>query len=233
MIFKPYVWVGWDSRETEAYDVCKYSIKKHCPEAIVEPIIQSDLRRRGVYTRDVDFKASTEFTITRFLTPYLMNYQDWAIFCDCDFLFNCNVKEIFELADPKYAVQVVKHNHQPFWEKIKMDQQRQTNYERKNWSSMMLWNCGHEKNKDLTKEVVNSVSPRFLHRFYHLRDEDIGELPLTYNFLSMYYHALPDNQVPKVIHYTSGTPLMEGHENDDYASTWMNTYEEMKDNRSY
>jgi lipopolysaccharide biosynthesis glycosyltransferase len=230
---RPQVWVGWDSREAEAYDVCKYSIKKHCPQAIVEPIVQSDLRRKGVYTREPDLGSATEFSLTRFLTPYLMDYSDWAIFCDCDFLWTCDVKEIFELADPRYAVQVVKHMHDPFWESTKMDAQKQMKYERKNWSSLILWNCGHEKNRNLTKEVINTVSPAFLHRFWHLRDEDIGELPLTYNFLSMYYNKLPDDQIPKVIHYTSGMPFMSGYENCDYADIWYKYRDEMNENRNF
>jgi lipopolysaccharide biosynthesis glycosyltransferase len=232
MINRPYVWIGWDSREAEAYDVCKYSIKKHCSEAIVEPIVQSDLRRKGAYTREHDTKSSTEFSLTRFLTPYLMNYQDWALFTDCDFLFTCSVKEIFEMADPNCAIQVVKHMHHP-WSNTKMDNQKQTTYERKNWSSCILWNCGHEKNKNLTKEVVNSVSPAFLHRFYWLRDEDIGELPLTYNFLVGYYSKLPEGQTPKVLHYTSGMPFMSGYEDCDYADLWYRYRDEMNEKRDF
>lgn len=227
----PYVFVGWDSKTIEDYKVCEFSIKKHCPEAIVYPIKQQELRDKGIYWREKD-QATTEFSITRFLTPYLMDYADWAVFCDADFLWNCNIERLFEFADPRYAVRVVKHFHDPY-ESLKKDNQKQTKYECKNWSSLILWNCGHEKNKNLTKGLVNTVSPAFLHRFWWLKPEDIGDLPLTFNFLSMYYHKWPKGELPNAIHFTSGSPLVKGHENDDYSDIWMNTYRELQERLDY
>ena len=220
------IFVGYDARENEAWEVCRYSILKHCPEAIVRPIIQQELRKKKIYTREKD-NASTEFSLTRFLTPYLVDYSGWALFIDCDMLFTDSVEKLFKLINPIYAVQVVKHNHQP-WTKKKMDAQIQTSYPCKNWSSVMLFNCGHNKNKNLTPEVVSSVQPKFLHRFEWLDEKDVGELPLEYNFLVEYYKMYPNGILPKNIHFTNGMPFMPGYEDCDYADIWYRYRDEMK-----
>lgn len=222
------IYIGWDSREDEAFRVLRYSIKKHCPSADVHAIVQSDLRREGIYSREPDPQESTEFSLTRFLTPYLMNYSGWALFMDCDMLVTANIHELFNYADLHSAVQVVKHFHQPI-EKTKMDGQVQTLYPRKNWSSVMLFNCGHIKNKNLTPEVVSSVQPSFLHRFQWLEESDVGELPLSWNFLSEYYKKLPSDVTPKNIHFTSGSPFMAGYEDCDYSEVWYKYRDEMNE----
>lgn len=229
-MYKPRVFVGYDQKEDEAYNVLKYSIKKHNSSAIVEPIVQSDLRRKGLYTRDVDPRASTEFSITRFLTPKLANYDGWALFMDCDFLCLGDIAEVFDYADPRYALMVVKHAHYPP-QQLKMDNQVQMQYEKKNWSSCMLFNCSHEKIRNLTPEVVSSVEPKFLHRFWFLDGADIGELPVRFNFLVDYYKRWEDN--PLLLHFTNGVPIMPGYENCDYSELWYNYQEEMKSERDF
>jgi len=175
------IFVGYDSREQIAYDVCEYSILKHNKNAKVIPLKQDELREQKLYWRDVDPLSSTEFTFTRFLVPHLCDYKGWAIFVDCDFLFECNLEEIFAQADDRYAVMVVKHDYSPP-EGNKMDGKRQMPYPRKNWSSMILWNCGHINNQKLTPELVNTETGQFLHRFTWLKDEMIGELSHHYNW---------------------------------------------------
>ena len=148
------VFVGYDPREDIAYRVCEYSIKARSVGVEVIPLKQSELRQSGIYTRDLDTLSSTEFTFTRFLVPHLTGYTGWAIFVDCDFLFQCDVTEIFNSADNRYAVMCVKHDYTP-QEGDKMDGCKQMPYPRKNWSSMILWNCGHPANADLTHGVIN------------------------------------------------------------------------------
>jgi lipopolysaccharide biosynthesis glycosyltransferase len=224
---RPQVYIGYDSREEEAFDVLKYSLEKHSPNVDVHAIVQPDLRERKIYTRERDLTESTEFSITRFLTPYLSNYKGWSLFMDCDMLVTADITELFKLANPIYAVQVVKHYHQPP-ETTKMDGKRQTNYEKKNWSSVVLWNCGHRKNKNLTPEVINTVQPSFLHRFEWLNEvSDIGELPLSWNFLADFYKKLPEDVLPKNVHYTNGMPFMAGYENTDYNEIWYQYRDEM------
>ena len=214
------IYVGWDSREDIAYQVCEHSIyRRTYPQFVtVQPLKQSDLRDRKLYWREVDKLASTEFTFTRFLVPYLNNYQGWAVFCDCDMVWLVDAMQLFDLHDESRAVYVVKHDYNPP-EGTKMDGQAQLQYPRKNWSSMILWNCGHPKNRQLDLDTVNSQSGAFLHRFQWLEDEDIGELGCEWNWLVGHYSETVDGS-PKVLHYTEGGPWFENMRNCEYDHVW-------------
>jgi lipopolysaccharide biosynthesis glycosyltransferase len=181
-------------------------------------LIQSQLRESGIYTRDVDVLASTEFSFTRFLTPLLNGYDGWALFIDCDMLFIESPDKLFELADDKYAVMCVKHDYIPK-STIKMDGKTQHLYPRKNWSSVMLFNCSHPSNQRLTREVVNTESGAFLHQMQWLKDEEIGELPKEWNWL-VGWHKEPEDGTPKLLHYTEGGPWFKGYEDCEYADEW-------------
>lgn len=213
------IYIGWDSREDIAYQVTKHSIQVHSKDINVKALRQHELRAHNLYTRPVDTLASTEFTFTRFLVPYLNNYKGWAIFTDCDFLFRCDPEEIFAQADDRYAVMVAKHDYTPK-ETTKMDGKVQHQYPRKNWSSMILFNCAHPKNQALSLENVNTQSGAWLHRFQWLDDNEIGEVSHEYNWLVGWYKE-PEDGTPKVLHYTLGTPFMEGYENCEYADEWF------------
>lgn len=208
------VFVGYDNREDIAFRVCKHSIKRFQPEAEVVALRQKELRKNNDYWRPEDKLASTEFTFTRFLVPHLMNYQGWAVFVDCDFVWEADIAELFKLADPKYAVMVVQHDYNPT-NSVKMDGKSQHQYPRKNWSSMILWNCGHPSNQTLTKEVVNSETGAFLHRFQWLKDEEIGSLSHEWNWLVNWYKE-PEQGKPKAIHYTEGGPWFENYKDCEY-----------------
>ena len=175
------IYVGWDSREDISYQVCEHSIKRRDLDAEVHPLKQNEMREKGIYTREIDKLATTEFTFSRFFVPYLNDYKGWAVFCDCDFLWKIPAKELEQYCDDSKAVVCVQHDYTPEEGSIKMDGQVQTAYPRKNWSSMVLWNCGHPKNKILTPELLNKETPKFLHRFSWLEDNEIGSLPLEYN----------------------------------------------------
>lgn len=218
------VYIGWDSREDIAYQVAKYSIHKYNNKVNVEPLKQHELRDRNVYWRDVDQLASTEFTFTRFLVPFLNNYTGWAIFCDCDFLFRVDVDEIFKQANDDYAVMVVQHDYQPK-ETVKMDGQTQHLYPRKNWSSMILFNCAHPSNQALTLENVNTQSGAWLHRFQWLQDSEIGNLSPEYNWLVGWYQE-PQDGKPKVIHYTEGGPWFDNYLDVEYGDLWLQDRDE-------
>ena len=156
------IYVGWDSREDIAYQVCEHSITRRDPSAEVIALKQNDMRAQGIYTREKDKLASTEFTFTRFFVPYLNDFKGWAVFCDCDFLWKIPSHMLIKYMDPSKAVVCVQHDYTPK-ETTKMDGQVQTVYPRKNWSSMVLWNCEHPKNKILTPEFLNQQTPKFLH----------------------------------------------------------------------
>jgi lipopolysaccharide biosynthesis glycosyltransferase len=222
------VFVGWDSREDIAYQVCKHSIVSRNDEVEVTPLKQQELNDQGIYDRDTDQLSSTEFTFTRFLVPYLTNYEGWAIFCDCDIIFIDDIQKLFSFADEKYAVMVVKHDYTP-QQGIKMDGKVQFPYPRKNWSSVILFNCGHPSNKALTPDLVNSQTGQFLHRFQWLEDEEIGELHHEWNWLVNWYHE-PDDGKPKAIHYTEGGPWFDNYKHCEYGYHWEKerySYEEL------
>jgi hypothetical protein len=214
------VFVGWDSREDIAYQVCKRSLEQHSSIPLqISPIRQGDLRGRGVYTRGPDPLSSTEFSFTRFLTPYLAGYEGWAIFVDCDFLFRRDIAGILDYLDPTKALYCVKHEYTPP-ETTKMDGQQQTQYPRKNWSSFMLINCGHEQVRRLTPAVVNTESGLYLHRFNWLTDDVIGALPLTWNYLEG-WNTKADCVDPIAVHFTRGGPWFEGYRDVEYGEEWL------------
>ena len=219
------IFIGYDHREDLAYQVCEYSVKKHQPQSDIRPLKQHELRASGAYTRPEDSLASTEFSITRFLVPYLAGYKGWAVFCDCDFLFVDDLKHLFDLADPQYAVQCVKHEYVPK-KLVKMDGMPQYLYPRKNWSSLVLWNCAHPKNRELGPELVNTASGLFLHQFQWLADEDIGSLPIEWNWL-VGWNQEPDDGAPRALHYTEGGPWFEQYRNCEYSAVWKQYLEEM------
>ncbi|NBN88516.1 MAG: hypothetical protein EBV32_05475 [Proteobacteria bacterium] len=127
------VFIGWDSREDIAYQVCRKSLLKHSSIPLdIQPIKQSELRERGLYTREFDPLSSTEFSFTRFLTPYLAGYDGWAVFVDCDFLFRGDIAGLMDYADGAKACFVVQHDYRPF-EKVKMDNKAQHQEYAREW----------------------------------------------------------------------------------------------------
>ena len=212
------IYVGYDSREDIAWQVCRFSLARHASAPVeVYPLRQPALRELGLYTRGAD-AASTEFSLTRFLTPYLAAHEGWTLFVDCDFLFTDDVLKVLEDRSRSKAVYVVKHDYVPR-NSVKMDGRVQTSYARKNWSSFMLFNNAHPRVKALTPEVVNREGASFLHRFEWVGDDGlIGELPRTWNFLEGEYPV--PAETPKAIHYTNGGPWFANKQDVDYAELW-------------
>lgn len=213
------VFIGWDSREQEAYEVAKASVEKHSDVEVI-PIIKKDLVEQGIHTRDEDSLASSEFTLTRFLVPYLSDYKGFSLFMDCDILCNVDITTILDEINPEMAVSCVQHDYTPKTD-IKMDGKVQTVYPRKNWSSVMVFNnykCGV-----LTPEIVDHASPAYLHRFNWTFDSLIGSLDHTWNYLAGYYDDI-DN--PNIIHYTDGGPWFENYIDCPLADKWLKFYEE-------
>ena len=214
------IYIGYDSREHIAYQVSKFSIEKYTNRQIV-PLIQSELRYNNFYYRNHDTLASTEFSFTRFLVPFLNSYTGWALFVDCDTLFLDSPENLFALADDRYAVMCVKHDYQPS-AATKMDGCIQHQYPRKNWSSVVLFNCSHHSNSKLTKQLVNTETGLYLHRFSWLKDDEIGELPIAWNWLTNWY-VEPNDGTPKLLHYTEGGPWFPNYSNCKYSDRWLET----------
>lgn len=223
------VYVGYDQRERRAYEVAAASLERHASLPVrVVPLDQVRLRARGLYSRQwypddagrprdaIDHRPfSTEFAFTRFLVP-LLHQVGAALFVDCDVLFRRDVVELLDLFDPRYAAQVVKHDHVPR-NAVKMDGQAQEVYERKNWSSVVLWNADHHGNDRLTLECVNRRHGGWLHGFRWLADEEIGGLPFEWNWLEGASHPLED---PALVHFTNGGPWFPGYGDVAFADEW-------------
>jgi hypothetical protein len=231
------LYIGWDPspKEIAAFAVAKSSARKALgPYTQIRGLVLQDLRRRGLYTRPMELHRSaadrpamwdvvsqayqsTEHANSRFLVPAVAQ-TGWALFTDADVLFRRSMTSIFGTLDTDKAVYCVHHDYAPE-ASIKMEGAVQTQYSRKNWSSVCFFNCDHPSNKVLRPDYVNAVPGRDLHRFCWLRDDEIGELPASFNFL-VGHHRLEDVPDPHIVHFTEGTPNMIGHENSPFAAEW-------------
>jgi len=233
------IFIGFDRRHAVALAVCRHSIERRLSRKIpIRGIALDEVRAMGLYRRPTEtrptedgehvqlwdtiseFGMSTEFAISRFLTPHLAG-GGLALFMDCDMAARVDLARLFDLYDPRYAVMCVKHRHEPP-EGVKMDGQAQVRYTRKNWSSVMLFNCDHPANAGLTVGLINSVAGRDLHRFCWLPDDLIGELHPRWNHLVGHtvLHEPPSDTNPAVIHWTDGYPLLKGYESADFADVF-------------
>jgi len=203
------IFIGYDHREAIAYHVCANSIIRHSSHPVsINPLALNILKDYEEKHTD----GSNHFIYSRFLVPHLMEHKGWAIFMDGDMLLRDDIEKLWKLRDESKAVMVVKHDY-----KTKMTEKylgaKNENYPRKNWSSVILWNCGHTANKVVTPEFIETATGAQLHRFTWLADELVGELPTVWNWLPDEFGA---NQDAKLLHYTLGTPSFH-----DFATTPM------------
>jgi len=204
----------WIERSAHVYQV-DYNSRLLIPEYGRETVVDPAGQLIDVVS---DAPMSTDHAISRFFVPYLCGYQGWALFTDGDVIFRRSVDDLFDRADPAYAVHVVQHpallDTTP-----KKAGHVQLTYPRKNWSSVMLFNCAHPAHERLTLDGLQQTPGRDLHAFCWLRDEEIGSLPKAWNFLVGIDEPLevPD---PAIVHFTLGTPDLPEHANDLYADEW-------------
>jgi lipopolysaccharide biosynthesis glycosyltransferase len=222
--------IGYDKIEQLAYNVFCYSLNKYSTKPLSISQINLDHLTTEI-TRPRHPKQSNDFAFSRFLVPYLNNYKGWALFTDNDFLSLSDISKLFELCDDDYAVMCVKHDYTPTSD-VKYLGKENAKYQRKNWSSCVLWNCGHKSNRMLTPELINQLDTDdfnvglYLHRFEFLEDDQIGEIPAEWNHLvGVYDH----NKDAKLVHWTNYGPWLTGHESVDYAGDWYRHLYEMLD----
>ena len=211
------VFIGFDTVETVSYHVLSHSIQARCSEPVsITPLMLTQLS--GLMTRERHNLQSTEFSFSRFLVPHLCDYQGWALFMDCDMLVLDDMADLWKLRDDNFAVQEVKHDHVPK-ETTKFLGQPQSKYEKKNWSSVMLFNNG--KCKALTPDFVNTATGLELHRYQWLDgDHLIGDIPHRWNHLVGYDETVPVGEVSN-LHYTIGGPYFDDYKDTDYAAEWF------------
>ncbi len=203
------IFIGYDHREAIAYHVCVNSIIRHSSKPVsVTPLALQNMKDYQEKHTD----GSNQFIYSRFLVPHLMQYKGWAIFMDGDMLLRDDIEKLWSLRDESKAVMVVKHDY-----KTKMTEKylgaKNENYPRKNWSSVILWNCEHKANAVVNPEFIENATGAQLHRFTWLDDSLIGELPIVWNWLPDEFGS---NQDAKLLHYTLGTPSFH-----DFATTPM------------
>jgi lipopolysaccharide biosynthesis glycosyltransferase len=203
------IFIGYDHREAIAYHVCANSIIRHSSKPVsLTPLALQNMQDYEEKHTD----GSNQFIYSRFLVPHLMEYKGWAIFMDGDMLLRDDIEKLWALRDESKAVMVVKHDY-----KTKMTEKylgsKNENYPRKNWSSVILWNCEHPANSVVTPEFIQTATGAQVHRFTWLDDSLIGSLPIEWNWLPDEFGA---NQEAKLLHYTLGTPSFH-----DFATTPM------------
>jgi hypothetical protein len=215
------VFIGYDPREAVAFSVLAHSIHARASAPVsITPLMLSELQ--GVLTRERHPLQSTDFSFSRFLTPYLSDYAGWSIFTDCDMLVLDDIARLYALRDERYAVMVVKHDHVPKEAKKFLDQP-QTPYQKKNWSSVMLFN--NAKCRALTPDYVNTASGLELHQFKWLANDDlIGQIPARWNHLVGY--DAPD-PTAALVHFTLGGPYFDEFRDCEYAQQWRDELQAM------
>jgi len=207
------IFVGYDGEiEPVAYHTfCQSVIEKASVPVSFTPLALNTLN--GYKETHTD--GSNLFTYSRFLVPYLCNYEGQAIFVDGDMLCRADIAELTK--DFEGAVKVVKHDYKTK-HPIKYLGKKNEDYPRKNWSSVIVFNC--EKNQALTPELIQSSNGAYLHRLSWLEDKDIEELPIEWNWLVTEYDYNPN---AKLVHFTLGTPCFKEYDECDYSDEWFNT----------
>lgn len=207
------VFIGYDARESVAYHVCANSIIRHASVPVsLSPLALNSLP--GYHEKHAD--GSNQFIYSRFLVPHLRNYQGWALFMDGDMILRTDIAELWAMRDESKAVMCVHHDY-----KTKASQKYlgavNQDYPRKNWSSVVLWNCGHPANRGVTPQFVEAATGAQLHRFTWLPDDLVGEIPKVWNWLPDEFGPNPE---AKLLHWTLGTPCFHEYATASMAEEW-------------
>ena len=209
--------VGFDQLEAVAYHTFCQSVLDHTSEMVrFTPLVLNNISNYSETHTD----GSNQFIYSRFLSPHIMNFSGWVIFADGDMVCQSDIAELWQLRDDSKAVLVCPHNYQTKASKKYLGNKNE-NYPRKNWSSLILWNCAHPSNKILTPEFIKNAKGSFLHRFSWLSDDAIGHIPLTWNWLAIEYSPDPSAHI---VHYTLGTPCFKSYADSDMANLWHSAH---------
>jgi lipopolysaccharide biosynthesis glycosyltransferase len=212
------VFVGYDPREAVAFHTFTQSVLETASVPVAfTPLVLSSLPGYTETHKD----GSNTFIYSRFLTPYLCDFEGWALFADGDMICRTDIARLWALRDDSKALMVVKHDYQTKATTKYLGNKNQ-NYPRKNWSSVVLWNCGHPKHRQLQPDFVMKQTGAFLHRFTWLDDSEIGSLPQEWNWLTTEYETNPNAHL---LHYTLGTPCFADYWDADMADVWHAAHE--------
>lgn len=192
--------IGYDPRQPVAFQVCAQSVWERASKPV--EIVRLDLRKLPITRRGL-----TEFTYSRFLVPYLSNFEDYSLFLDSDILVRGDVCELEGMQKHVGGVHIVKG-------------------ERKfEWASVMLFN--NSSFRHLTPEYIENP----VNRMYDWAWADaIEPLSKEYNHLVGYDAPNPD---AKIVHFTMGLPIWEETKHSEFAKEWWDTYKRMNSSVSF
>lgn len=212
------VFVGFDQREAATFHVLNQSIL----DTTTVPVSITPLHGPMLDGFDGQQDGTNAFIYSRFLVPELMKWEGWALYLDSDMLVQTDLERLWARRDESKAVMVCQHDYEVRHKRKFIGTPIEADnavYPRKNWSSLILWNCGHPSNRILQRQFVAEAGGRYLHRFSWLRDEQIGSLPLSWNHLA--------DEVPyesaDLIHFTLGAPGFEYYQYCNHADKWHQT----------
>ena len=211
------IFIGYDPKEAVVYHTCVQSIIENTKMPV--SITPLHLGMFNCYNEKHN-DGSNAFIYSRFLVPYLSNFSGKSLFIDGDMIVNTDVSKLFQLFNKKFALQVVKHDYKTKYP-IKYLGNKNEDYPKKNWSSVILFNCEHEKNSLLTPKFIERSSGSYLHRFRWLDENDVGEIPKEWNHLVLEYEEKPK---ANILHYTVGAPCFEEFNQGIEADIWYKTY---------
>jgi len=207
------LFIGYDPREAVVYHVCVNSIVRHASQPVaVTPLALKNLGGYVEHHKD----GSNQFTYSRFLVPQLTGWTGWALYIDGDMLLRTDIAELWNLRDETKALLCVQHDYRTRMNEKYLGAKNQ-DYPRKNWSSVVLWNCAHAANRQLTPQFVQQATGAQLHRFTWLADQQIGELPREWNWLPQEYGPNPQ---AKLLHWTLGAPCFHEFADAPMAEEW-------------
>ena len=217
------LYVGYDPREACVYHTFCQSVIENASG----PVQFVPLHKPMLDNFDGQQDGTNAFIYSRYLVPYLQDFTGFAIFCDGDMHVNADIYELYDKRDASKAVQVVQHNYKTAQHRKYVGtpiENHNVDYPRKNWSSVILFNCAHPSHGILTPEYVGEAGGSVLHRFAWLNDEEIGELPVEWNWLVGEY---PDRDGMKLYHHTLGSPgfaeYSECHSSKEWNQYMLNS----------
>ena len=211
------IYIGYDEKEAVVFHTCVHSIIEKCKVPVsIHPL---NLQMFNNYKENHN-DGSNNFIYSRFLVPYLNNFKGKALFLDGDMIVNDDLNNLFDQFDDQYAVQVVKHDYKTKYP-IKYLGHKNDDYPKKNWSSVILFNCSHPKNKILTPKLIETAQGSYLHRFSWLDEQEVGEISKEWNYLVLEY---PETEKAKIFHYTVGAPCFNDFNRGTEAKLWHEIY---------
>lgn len=207
------IFIGFDTREAVVYHVCTNSIIRHSSEPLTfTPLALNNLKEY----RETHTDGSNQFIYSRFMVPYLKNFYGWALYIDGDMLIRTDIAELWSLRDESKAIMCVQHDYKTK-SKQKYLGSSNPDYPRKNWSSVVLWNCAHPANRKLTPKFIETATGAQLHRFAWLTDDLIGSIPNVWNWLP---DEFGENKNAKLLHWTLGAPCFHEYALAPMAEEW-------------